>query len=238
MKTYKLNITPFLNTQLDPQKSNQGLEYPLYFRVVYQRKSTMLKSIHNEYMSLLRADQLPNSVKNEIDELETLISFFTGGFTNPFDLTGLKEKYQRAQKPAIQVIDNAFRDRLKENLSQLTSPLKYALNIGESSKVYRNNILVEAIYKLFDYDDVDLLLKDTEDFRTIYHLFQRNNQDYDEIRVIDFLSEQGNKHSFSKENDLMNMGDQKLKLHYQKFQNLLVQFITFQKSTHNENHFN
>ncbi len=148
MKKYKLNITPFLNTQLEPQKSGDGHLCPLYYRIVYQRKSTMLKSISEKYFQGLSEPGVQQIITKEILEIEGLVQYLTEMYTESLELTGLKEKYLKAQQSVREVLDNRIRAKIRRGLEKVSNPIKIVLNIGEFHNSYPLNLLIDVLEKI------------------------------------------------------------------------------------------
>jgi len=183
MKKYKLKITPFLNTQLEPK---DGKKYPLYYRVVYQRKSTMLKSIHNLYQAELLHDEI---IEKEIQEITGLAQYLSEVFTEPMELTGLKSKYEQSQKKVIQILDHEIREIIGENLANCCHPYAKGIRIGEYDEGYPIIALLEVLSLAFEENIIAEIIKHTESRITLYHFLDNaHGSQFKEKRLVSFLN--------------------------------------------------
>jgi hypothetical protein len=183
MKKYKLKITPFLNTQLEPKDAKK---YPLYYRVVYQRKSTMLKSIQNLYLADFQDEEM---IEKEIQEITGLAQYLSEVFTEPMELTGLKLKYEQSQKEVIQILDEEIRKIISENLVKSSHPYAIGIRVGEYDEGYPITTLLEVISLVFEENEIEEILNGAERRITLYHFLDNaHGSQFKEKRLVEFLT--------------------------------------------------
>ncbi len=189
MKKYKLNITPFLNTQLEPQKSEVGNLYPLYYRIVYQRKSTMLKSISGLYYQEISEPGVQQTIAREILGIEGLVQYLTEMYTEPLELIGFKEKYLKAQQSVRQVLDTMIRSKIRRGLEKVSNPIKVVLHIGEFHNSYPLNLLIEGLEKILSRKELELVISEADMEITTYHFLEKAHElAFGDKKVIEFLN--------------------------------------------------
>lgn len=189
MKKYKLNITPFLNTQLEPLKSASGNLYPLYYRLVYQRKSTMIKSISGEYFKDIEDEKAQLVITEEVKEIEGLAQYLTDFFTQSMELSGFKEKYIKAQELVKAILDQDIRNKIRLGLEKVTNPIKAIINTSDTIEDYPLELLLEGLEKLFTKKELDLAISKASIEMTIYHFLDLAHEgSFAEKKVIAFLN--------------------------------------------------
>jgi hypothetical protein len=149
MKTHKLNIFPFLHTSLSGTQNENGVElFPLYYRITYMRKNTMLRSFNKGVYANLDSTPIKKIIEQESKDIKALMELLTEMLTEPFDLTGIKAKYELAQMTVLEVFDKNIRRVASANLKNIDDEYAVAINVGEYSDEYPLTTLLNAVYEL------------------------------------------------------------------------------------------
>jgi hypothetical protein len=149
MKTHKLNIFPFLHTSLSGTQNENGVElFPLYYRITYMRKNTMLRSFNRGVYSNLDSTPIKKIIEKESKDIKALMGMLTEMFTEPYDLTGIKAKYELAQMAVLEVFDQNIRRVASTDLKSIEDKYAVAIHVGVYSDEYPLNILMETVDKL------------------------------------------------------------------------------------------
>jgi hypothetical protein len=149
MKSHKLNIFPFLNSKIAGVPNGTGGSlFPLYYRITYMRKNTMLRSFNRGVYSNLDSTPIKKIIEKESKDLRALMGLLTEMFTEPYDLTGIKSKYELAQMTVLEVFDQNIRRVASRNLKEVGDEYAVAINVGEYSDEYPLTILLNTVDKL------------------------------------------------------------------------------------------
>ena len=173
---------------MEPVQSVSGNAFPLYYRLVYQRKSTMLKSISNDSFIHLEDPKCQKNLEEDMKDLKVLAFLLSNCFTEELNLVGFKEKYIKAQTKVISILDSSIRHRINQNLINLDNPLASIINIKPTTKALTLHILLEGLSLLFKKKDLEKLLHRSEKLITLYDLLSSSyNKEFASKKLIHFL---------------------------------------------------
>ncbi|AWV97704.1 hypothetical protein [Arcticibacterium luteifluviistationis] len=161
MKSHKLTIFPFLNTKVS--KAADGNRFPLYYRITYMRKNTMLRSFEGGVYADLEGPEIKEVIETETEDIRALMGMLTELFTMPYDMTGIKARYEMAQMHILEVIDQNIRDVVSRNLKTIDNEFAQVVNVGVYSEDYPLHVLMNAIEKLMPEDSGNAF-EGTDDF--------------------------------------------------------------------------
>lgn len=185
MKSHKFTIFPFLNTNI--AAASNGDLFPLYYRLTYMRKNTMLRSFSKGVYADLEGQEIETVIETESQDIRALMALLTEKFTEPYDLPGIRVKYEVAQTSVLETIDQNIRDVISENLKSVQSEFGVAIHVGAYSDDYPLYVLMNAIEKLMPkevehvFNGSESYLDYLEDWLEVYPL------GIQQPRIIDWL---------------------------------------------------
>ncbi len=192
----------FLNTELQPEelKDSKGIVrkgYSLYLHVTYNRKSMRFKSKYGSvYTDLNKVDsEDPGIMDFERKLIEKVIRFEHRllGMDKPYEMKGLKDRYEIYTDSLASVIEKYLRPKLLVAINGTNSELVYALDLKDHRE-NKNHVLLlySAAEKLFNNfsKQIDQTLKaELETYRRLFDLLNTKiDQDYP--LVIDSLDDE------------------------------------------------
>lgn len=191
-----------LNTDLQPleQKDSKGKIrkcYPLYVHVTYNRKSMRFKSkCHKVFSHPDEVDILcPGFKEFEEKLIEKVIRFEHSliGLDKPYEMKGLKDRYETYTDSIASVVEKYLRQRLIEQIVNTRSGLVNALDLVYH-KENKNDVLVlyqvsEILFENFKQRMNQALRAELETYKLLFPLLNTKvNQDFP--MVIDSMDDE------------------------------------------------
>ena len=191
-KQKKITIKPFLNQKLEPECSDQDGKtlYPLYIQVTYDRKNTQIRSKYGTYYDDLNDTMLLNLKEFESKILYKVIEYETRDINRPYDLKGLKNKYDVYSMSIHIVMDDYLKWKLEKALQRTNSELMFVLKY-EGFKCNFENLYKAAqlLFKnLAEFIPADFK-QEIKAFTLLSKLQPLSRREYDFPTVIDWKDE-------------------------------------------------
>jgi hypothetical protein len=139
MKQKKLTIKPFLNKLLNSEASDAegNPYYPLYYQISYNRKNTHIRSFYGLFYRDL--DEIKNGLIGfEIKILRKLIAFETNNLQNPYELKGLKPKYEVVLISMSSTWSEYLKTKLKLAVQRTKGDLMFVLEFSGFKRDFDN----------------------------------------------------------------------------------------------------
>lgn len=155
MKQRKIGVKFFLNDALkakEPENSDYGYAYPLYFQLTYMRKNTQVKSYYGGYF-ISMATVIQPLMDFESRTIKKILMHLVDEQGEKFTLKGFGDYYEDYCRQIHGVIEKYMRHMLQRELWH-TEPYEYVFNLDFVSRgvpgVLKFDTMYEMSKKLYD----------------------------------------------------------------------------------------
>ncbi|MCR6638768.1 MAG: hypothetical protein NVV82_07190 [Sporocytophaga sp.] len=173
-KPKKITVKFFVHESLKPKVEDGVERFPLYMRITYQRRNTMLKSFYGGYYKDLKEVEklhYPGFLEFEERNIQKTINYEIAKLGEAFDLKGVHEKYEVYCIGIYKILESYFKNVLW--MAALRSePAEYAKALNFSDEEVSFETLFQIGRKIYPVIDKHLP-KDFEEEIEIYQLFTK-----------------------------------------------------------------
>ncbi|WP_026999438.1 hypothetical protein [Eisenibacter elegans] len=150
-KPKKITIKFFLNEHIKPIDTPQGIAYPLYCQITYNRKNTHIKCNYGGYYTSMESIQetQPKLLPFEEYIFRQMMDYEVGQHGELLDMKGLGTKYDRYSVSIHALFSHHLKARLQSETLQ-AQPQEFVEVLNYHKKTLSFQILLRAAEKLFD----------------------------------------------------------------------------------------